>query len=192
MYEGRIGRYANDAMSHAHKGDPDWRPFIESLPKIVEFVRRHFVNCWCLHEHESDALWRIYGGTHNGGIAIRTTYERLTKQLAPTDFIGQVTYLDYNATSYPMNNAFHFIMHKRTQFSYECEVRIVRTPFQVNPDAHRNLDGLPTGVSCPIEPNDLIEAVVTSPYAEEWFVDVVRGLAKTYGLAASVETSAMK
>jgi hypothetical protein len=192
VHEGKIGRHAEAALRAAREEDSRFGAFVDALPVSSRFARAHFVNCWCLHEHESDALWRIYGGVSNGGIALRTTYQRLVNHLPPTDFIGQVTYLDYDATSYRMDNVFHFIMHKRTQFSYEHEVRIVRTPYEVDADALFHLDRLPSGVACPIEPNDLIESIVTSPYSEDWFVDVVSGLAKTYGLTASVETSAMK
>ncbi len=194
-YEGRIGRHVHDTLAAAVVMDPRLQIFIDSIPDTEKFVRCYFVNCWCLQEHESDALWRIYGGLQNAGIAIRSTYGELVRQLPSTDFIGLVKYLDYGAVGFSLGNVLNQVMHKRTQFSYENEVRIVRAPseFIIDRESHRvNLENVPLGVPCEIDPNKLIEAIVTSPYMDDWLVEVIRRLVEKYELIVPVEISSMK
>jgi hypothetical protein len=57
-------------------------------------------NCWCLNEHESAALWKLFSTT-NYGIAIQSTVERFARSF---DYypkhkvvIGEVQYIDYAA-----------------------------------------------------------------------------------------------
>ena len=45
--------------------------------RMLHYLRAYtYINCWYLSEHESAAMWRLYGGAE-AGIAIRSTYSRL-------------------------------------------------------------------------------------------------------------------
>jgi len=159
-----------------------------------QMVRLYYVNCWRLQPGESDALWRIYTGGPSGGIAIRTTYRQLVEELPETDYIGEIQYLDYGSEAFDPHYIANFLMHKRLQFSHEREVRIVRTvetaSFQDQSVAEMR-DRLPIGVDVPVDLSKVVQAVVVSPYAPEWHLELVRGLVKAHGFEFPVVLSEM-
>lgn len=60
--------------------------------------------------------------------------------------------------------------HKRREFTYEREARVVR--WVVNPKSFGKAGT--AAVSIPIEPSELIDKIVVSPYAPHWYADVVK------------------
>jgi len=57
-----------------------------------------YLNCWHMNPHESAAMWDIYLGGEPQGIALRSTYRRLTESITDPRavFIGTVNYVDFN------------------------------------------------------------------------------------------------
>ncbi|GAF48832.1 DUF2971 domain-containing protein [Rhodococcus wratislaviensis] len=84
-----------------------------------------YISCWNAFEHESAAMWKIYGS--DGGIAITSTWGRLQESLSTdmTVFGGRVHYLDYEQD--PIETATHTddFFFKRSSFDFEKEVRII-------------------------------------------------------------------
>jgi hypothetical protein len=77
--------------------------------KKEEFIRSHgaiersvlyntLINCWNLGEHESNAMWKVYGKTNNC-VAIKSTVNRLINSYgAYSDYdvyMGEVEYIDH-------------------------------------------------------------------------------------------------
>jgi hypothetical protein len=82
----------------------------------------HFVNCWHMCEHESDAMWRLYALAKTG-IAIKSTVGSVNECLQP-HHSGRVIYYD------PSNDVLSGsifgptdILFKRDVFSLEQEYR---------------------------------------------------------------------
>ncbi len=128
--------------------------------------RSLYVNCWCMGDHESEAMWRLYC-PDGRGVAIRTTYGKLLQGiLGKFDVAGSVTYISYESGGFsdPFANAFHPAMHKSVEFKHENEVRIVKTLHEYAPigapesPSHTTLD-------CDIEA--LVQDTRISPYASE-------------------------
>lgn len=86
-----------------------------------------FVNCWHKNTSESEAFWRIYTDPNEPTVAIKTTVRDLVKAF-PRDksylFISDVLYYDEN-DSIPTGNDLYQVIHKRKQFEYEKEVRLI-------------------------------------------------------------------
>jgi hypothetical protein len=63
------------------------------------------------------------------GIAIRTTCERLTSSLLPSPeepiYVGAVSYVDFDKGVIPEGSLFYPLLHKRSSFAHEREVRAV-------------------------------------------------------------------
>src|SRR5262249_35734789 len=109
-----------------------------SLPDVSLFReaerRSTFISCWNLSDEESAALWGLYVPP-SGGVAIRSSYRRLTECFGPLDpqptdgdgvqliYIGRVAYMNYETTWMPEGNAFWPYLHKRHSFSFENEIR---------------------------------------------------------------------
>lgn len=154
-------------------------------PRFSQFVRSAvYVNCWCMHAVESEALWRIYG--HPTGIALTARYSRLVQALPSDCFAGCIKYIDYETDPFPSGNLYHLAMHKRSFFSHEHEVRIATMrPNLPNHDA-------PEVVSIGIDIDSTFDWIVVSPYAPQWFFEAVRALLDRFECKVSPRWSRMR
>ena len=143
---------------------------------------RHLVNCWHEGDHESAAMWKLYG-EH---IAIRSTSDRFCRSFVCEDdiYVGRVLYVDYETADINLNNLFNLFLHKRNNFEHEREVRAMTS---VKEGATAAWSGQYYAVDVEV----LIEKVVVAPYADEWFVELVQAVAENYGLQAPVRRSAL-
>jgi Protein of unknown function (DUF2971) len=140
-----------------------------------------FVNSWHCNEHESMAMWKIYGA-ESSGIALRSTYNRLIKSFPEKNepiHVGVVRYIDFDEDAEPQDEDWLPFMHKRKAYEYEQELRALT----------RADDADAAGVYVGVDLDELVEGVVLAPGTPEWVLDVVRDLAERYELAAPVEPS---
>ena len=159
---------------------------------------RTYVSCWHVSDHESFAMWRVYGGA----LAIRSTPTALARSGVPDSVHrGLVRYVDYDrhtgGTEHgasPEEHAFaasralftvdRFFM-KRQAFEYEKEYRLV---IMDEPTA-----SAAPGKTIPVELDTLVENVYVAPDAPGWFKDIVVSLCAKYapGLVGRVRQSSM-
>lgn len=149
-----------------------------------------FVSCWHANEHESEAMWRLYGGGASG-IAVQSTYSRLIDSVETQYdvYVGLVQYIDYNTASFPSANVFYPVMHKRASFAHEREVRLVRhwTP---NPEH----DERTLSLSMPWNVEAFCDHIYVDPYAPEYYFEAVKAVVETMApaLLSRLEWSQMK
>ena len=165
------------------------------LQKLVEFTRQlpkfTLISCWHGNGYESAAMWRLYARDRDG-IAIRTDFVSLSASLVGDEdvFIGKVNYVDYDQTFIPEGNTMAPFLYKRKSFEHEREVRAMMQtiPFM---DARANVfeDNLEAGTYFDVDLSRLVHEVVVSPFAGEWFLDLVRSVASRYHLEAQVNRS---
>ncbi len=166
------------------------------------YRRSHFANCWHLAEHESVAMWRMYGETKNS-VAIISNAERIRAALANVEeevYLGAIQYHDYGHATFDLANGFTPIVCKRNDFGYEKEARLViwRTDLVSKKELFYRPNG-PEVVKMPMEvdeieatdilagfevacqPKVLIKEIKLSPICDSWFERLVTdfcGLAK--------------
>jgi hypothetical protein len=151
-----------------------------------------YVNCWAHSAVESEALWRLYA-SDNDGVALQTTYSKLVEVVKGQAYlyIGHVSYIDYEAHSFPVGNVFYPVMYKRLAFAHESEVRLVKLLGE-----HVPLDSPPgpPGLFVPVDLDRLVDGVFVSPYAPEWYADVVKAVVEKFApsLIGRVHWSMMK
>ena len=173
---------------------PSW--YLEHRQAIWMDHRRYItVNCWHWSEYESAAMWSAYA-REQYGIAIRTDFKRLCDSF--TDevdiFVGRVHYVDYNKTLIPEENVLSAYLHKRKSFEHEREVRavIMEVPLVEDNGIVQPSPDIPEyGRYCTVNLGTLIQQVVVSPLAPEWFADLVESVASRYGLGAAVGRSTL-
>jgi hypothetical protein len=81
---------------------------LAQIATVHEQLRRWtFINCWNVSGIESAALWGLYV-PRTGGVAIRSTFDRLRRAFGPTVpgeapeiYIGQVHYVDLRRDRHP-------------------------------------------------------------------------------------------
>ncbi len=149
-----------------------------------------FVNCWYQGAEESEAMWKLFSG-EKYGIAVRTTAARLVGSFTERlpDYVGCVAYIAYDTDPMPVSE-FPPVFYKRKAFKHEQEVRAVVAPQQRAEKSPIESDLL--GVKYAIDPEQLIEAVVVSPYSPDWLLDAVRSTLSKFGMEVATEKSVLK
>lgn len=139
-----------------------------------------FVSCWSENDCESEAMWRLYTKDMKCGVAIHTTYEKLFKSLNPFDnvIIGGVQYVKYDEE---FNEANFPVWYKRKSLEYEKEVRAV-----YQKSTHSFIE---QEKQLPVNLDELILEVVTSPEADNWFISLVKELCFKYNVHCNVRKS---
>ncbi|TBF85827.1 hypothetical protein [Rhizobium leguminosarum] len=145
------------------------------------------VNCWHMNEYESAAMWKLYVQAGDG-IAIQSTYARLRDSISSEEevFIGAVNYIDYEKHAIDAGNVLSSIVHKRTSFSHESELRAVVVHWP-----SRQHSSIEHGVAVPIDLKRLVQKVYVSPSASNWFADLLQPLIVQYGFDFAVNHSSM-
>ncbi len=115
-YLRRTRQYADACGVSFEEFDRDFRM------RLLRHRYAHFVNCWHLSDHESDAMWKLYALAKTG-IAIQSTVGDVNECLRPHNS-GRVIYYDpsHDVRS-PTIFGPHDILCKRNSFSWEQEYR---------------------------------------------------------------------
>lgn len=179
------------------KDEKDYAMVIQAHKQSFTFQRMMhavtFVNSWHVQGHESAAMWAQYL-KHEEGIAIRSTFARLTQALQKyPDFqvyIGFIKYLDYDREAIAPGNILSAMMHKRKSFEHEHELRaLIWTPQHGKndpTDPSRNKFKDTSGLFVAVDVAHLIEEVYVAPTCASWVRDLVTSVCKRFDLAAPV------
>ena len=92
------------------------------------------------------------------------------------------------ATSLLAGNAFNPFLHKRRSFEHEREVRAIHW---ISSEKGFAQDVCDTGIYSDIDVSLLIKGVIVAPYADSWFLELVKSVAIRYGLEAPVNKSSL-
>ena len=171
--------------------------------------RNFFVNCWHAADHESAAMWKIYGSLA-GGVAIVSTGGRLHAALAQASeeiYLGAVRYVDPRAFEIGARNAFDSLVSKRSAFAYEQEVRLVHwqrghyhdplSTFDWNEQTMRfdniveNPNPITPGITVDCDLATMIEQVLISPVAPTWYLSMIERLIEQLGFSFPVRQSVL-
>jgi len=139
---------------------------------------RTFISCWHESKYESEAMWRLYSTSMSYAVVIQTTvaasYDALGKN--PRIAIGRVEYVDFETSFADINGAF---WRKRKSFEHEREVRLLVS------DRRQSAPGL----ALPCDIATLVQSVVVSPKAPDWFLPLVEDLTSRFGFQLPVKKS---
>jgi hypothetical protein len=156
------------------------REYPAEIERMFGAARRMmYVSCWHANNDESEAMWRLYCG-NQGGVALRTSYATLDRCTHPEAFIGEISYIDFSSSDrLPAdNNYFTPFMYKRLAFRHEQEVRVVMWRRTSRLPARD--EGEPPTMGLDWNIGEAIENVFVSPYAPEWYRDVVEGVLQKF------------
>jgi hypothetical protein len=139
-----------------------------NAPALLKDVATRFgVNCWHKNEHESAAMWQVYGNC----AAIESTEERLKTAFNRDDInFDDVRYMDFDNDPIEKGHRHYASFIKRIEFQHEREIR-----------ANVLLKEFGKGelVECDIE--RLAVAVHVAPSAASYYVDAVREVVERMG-----------
>lgn len=144
----------------------------------LRMSRMFFINCWHMNDGESDSQWKIYG-TSPFSMVIISSFSLLSSAIIDDKEIygSRVSYYDPNIETTAEGNAFFLATHKRNAFIHEREFRLIF----FDPSIIKTLED-PRGISVAVDLKILIQKVVISPIAPQWFVTEVKTFMQTHGL----------
>lgn len=168
-------------------------------------IGRHFVylNCWHVSTVESAALWSLYSVNRHETVAVQSTYGRLLKSLDSKEHVdfSLVRYDPENAGKKSVKNPntknygpHEVVIFKRKSFEHEKELRaFICDKIDFEKIKPKNLDEIqeiasrqPKQKRISINIGELIEKVYVSPISQDWFVNLVRNVAVTFGISGDV------
>ncbi len=136
---------------------------LNMLQLLRETNAKFGATCWHINDHESEAMWQLYGPAGNG-IAIESTQARLESAMQGDGIhIDRVRYMNFDDD--PIEKGHRHIMPfiKRASFAHEQELRaIVKLP----------APGKGTAIACDM--NTLIAKIHIAPGAPSFYADTVR------------------
>lgn len=153
--------------------------FLKEMPSST------YLNCWHVGEHESAAMWSVYGQAGKG-VAIQTTIGQLVESIkkAPdTIYAGRVRYVNYETAQFNLDNMLWPYVHKRESFSYEQEFRLLQW---------RHAEpGKPAGIGVPVDMRALLRRVLLSPRTASWELEAVQALLDRFDVGTTARQSAL-
>lgn len=175
-----------DRLEDKHEGTLPWanlRAWDPTLAADFDHIRATTaVNCWHLGEQESAAMWRIYAGSGEG-VAVQSTVGRLVKCFRweggvaeDTVLVGQVNYIDFEQDMIEGLNVLAALIHKRSYFDYERELRAVYLPRPGGLTSAALEQRARDGQYLPVDLGILIEKIYVAPTSSDWFYDLLRGI----------------
>ena len=149
------------------------------------------VNCWHKSPHESEAMWKLYAKS-GFEVAIKTNFKSLVHSFTCRlpDMFAKVEYIPYESKKMP-RSPWAPLLHKRLGFEHEKEVRAVITCTE-GERTDRFRDENENGIHVQVDPMDLIQEVVVSPYAEDRQFRLARLVCERYDLVERLSASKMK
>ena len=185
-------KYLNMATTLEAKA---WRLIVENAKEERRYT---LINCWHASDHESEAMWKLYSGL-GYGLAVKTDFKTFVHSFTnrTPDLVASVEYISYESQQMPWSLRAPFL-HKRLSFKHEQEVRAIITCHNTEPtdrpdvmENYYSTDVCDVGIPFAIDPTDLIQEVVVSPYAESWTFELVQAVCAKYGITAPVRLSSM-
>ncbi len=150
------------------------------------------VNCWNKNVNESAALWKIYSSFTNG-IMLKSSIKKLKKSLESTVEeiqLSEIKYLNYSIDMMPDGNTNYPVIHKHVCYSYEEEIRLI---FMKNPEFgffyDWNKEKIQEGQNLKVDLDIMIDEIIISPYAPNWFFELVKDISYNYKLDKPIKKS---
>ncbi len=186
----------------------------EQLTAFVRDRKRFlYVSCWHASDHESYAMWKIYG--KEDAVAIHTNGQKLEALLSdvnhqhkakpvlltPVEYCmpiqGKLPTPNTSAVSLEdpsskrdadwRNGMQQLLMYKPSAYQYEQEVRIIALDSE-SPDfleLKRDFEDK-KGLLVAINPSEFITGVTVAPWADSAFLRAVKAVSEKFGLDADI------
>lgn len=159
-----------------------------------------YLNCWCKAQTEMVHMWKIY--SKEKGVAIETTYNKLKEAIIDEEkiYLTEISYLDYDNQQYNWgNNVLSPFTIKRLEYQSEQELRLILAyPNQVQKEiGEKNVQKAPIDfrknpftefykkfpiIKVKTDISKLIDAIHISPFAPNWYSDLIKKTLDKFGL----------
>ena len=138
-------------------------------------------------------MWKLYARERDG-VAIKTDFESLKRcfEVRQPVYVGKIEYVNFGRAFIDPSNAFNSFVTKRVEFAHEREVRAVISEIPVRNGSVDFTDVREdAGMYIDVDLGRLVKEVVIAPYAEDWFVDLIRSVSAKYNIDAPIKRSSL-
>jgi len=173
--------------------------------KIEQEVEKHFefsekyksltcINCWNEYRGESYALWKVYSDL-NQGIMIKSSFSRIinaVKESKEEIYCSRIKYIDYEKDSIDIGNTMTPIVHKHKAYSYEQEIRLIHVVSNEGWKHDWINEKYKNGIKINVDVQVLISEIVISPFAPDWFIELIEDILNKYSIECKLISSKLK
>ena len=183
-FEGDYGKAAKQKIRDKYGDGQYLRDF-----KTFEFLREYtYISCWHENQHESDAMWKLYGNA----IAVKAKFSSIHKLLdwseAEIKQSGRVNYIDYDTEHVNVESSYLPYFFKRLSFAHEREVRFLIQEHRY--DWNEYPPSSP-GKLAQLNINSDFEEIVLSPTMESYVANAVERVLQQAGVSITVRQSTL-
>ncbi|MGJ7527478.1 hypothetical protein [Variovorax sp. GB1P17] len=183
-YEGDYGVAAKEAIRDRFGDSQYLRDFNTS-----EFLQSHtYISCWHESDHESDAMWKLYGRS----IAVKSTFGSINKLLTwsktEVKTAGRVNYIDYSVKPVNVEASYLPYFFKRMAFHHEQEVRFL---IQEHRDDWSEYPPPSPGKRAPLNFNADIVEIVVAPTVEAYVANAVEKIVRALDVDIPIRQSTL-
>lgn len=151
---------------------------VDGMPESADYFRKRIcASCWNRYKAESFALWKIYLGGDQAGVAIKSKVGYFMdsikdKEVKNRIIPGRVFYVEHYKR-FDLINSWVLASRKKDFYEYEQEVRFI---YESNGSQEQ-----PEGVMVGIQPEVMIEEIILSPYMPEWIESTMKSIISEFG-----------
>lgn len=172
------------------------KEILDNVNKINQeeekFKKLVCVSCSNKSKNESAALWKIYSDL-NKGIMITSKVTNVIEAFSDTSEdieFTEVVYINYDRDIMPDSSKWDPIHHKHQAYEYENDVRLIFTQnFDTTLTYDWKKEEVQEGKYISVDIRDVIDEIIISPYAPQWFFELVKDIIQKYGLNKPVMAS---
>lgn len=150
--------------------------------EIMKFY--HYMSCWQMNDSECYAMWYMYCSSKNS-VCVQTTESRFKASLPDNIAFNPVRYINYDDFDASIEKMSDPFFYKKQEFSFEKEFRAIVTNYD-------DMDVKKEFIEEKVDLNCLIEKIIVHPESDSWFLNVIDGLCKKFGLNVEIIPSSMK
>lgn len=190
-------KYARDQRNY-FTNPPSDEDILKDATEHLEFLNKMrplwCINCWNEFEGESYALWKIYSDL-NQGIMLKSSFSKIIDAFGDSPeeiYCSRTKYIDYDKDRIDFGNAMSPVIHKHNAYRYEKEIRLIHKVSDKHFVHDWDAEPISNGVMVDVKIVSLIEEIVISPFAPDWFKDIVEDLLDKYSLNCKLVESSFK
>lgn len=184
LFEGDYGDAAKQKIREQYGDGQYLRDY-----NTYDFLRDHtYISCWHENQHESDAMWKLYGNA----VAVKARFSNISDLLTWSEtevkYSGRVHYIDFSTEHVNVESSYLPYFFKRLSFAHEKEVRFLIQEHRHNWDDYPQ----PTiGKLALLDINNTLEEIVLSPTMEAHIADAVEQVIRQSGVSIEVRRSVL-
>lgn len=134
-------------------------------------------------------MWSLYGKA-DGAVAVKSTYNRLSRCLPDNSHVGVVKYFDYDESAIRGDNSMAPFLRKMASFQHEQEVRAViqEIPRAEGGGLDSSAESEP-GLEIQVDLRQLISTIYVSPAIDGWKRSLIEEICGKYELGCPIVRS---